>query len=242
MKKLLVFVSCVAMLLILSNMSFAQEEAVPAPCTCCYCSMIGAQTPFAYHAPKRAFGERFSAAASNCPFVQMAKAPGFQPSPQLAYAGSDAPHVRPLAARRAARQAQQAYPPYAMPVPGAVMPAPGAPPQFVGAPAIPATQMGDSNRVYQRASVGGAPVINFLSVVRQPQTYPPYAGYGYTADASGEVAYPAALPPTTMGDRNKVFQRASVGGAPVVNFMSFVRPPQAYGTYPQPEVTIIPAP
>jgi len=39
---------------------------------------------------------------------------------------------------------------------------------------LPQTRMGDSNRVQQRSRVNTAPTINFMSVVRGPHAYDPY--------------------------------------------------------------------
>ena len=197
MKKLFVLVPFFAVLLILSNVSFAQEAAAAtevAPCTCCYCT-AAAPMPFAYP-------------VSN---------------------------VRPFAARLAARPVRV----FAFAPPAAT------PPVQVENPAV---QMGDRNKVFQHSSVGGAPVINFLSLVRGvPRGYDPYAGYyGYSSPEPSLVpgapvptmsipvgpSAPMDIPPTVMGDRNKVYQRASVGGAPVINLLSVVRGvPRGYDPY-----------
>ena len=196
MKKLFVLVSCFAVLLVLSNVSFAQEEVAVevAPCTCGAAALSDA-LPFAYPyypAPRGGLGDRLAALKGKCPLAQ--KNPAFppvppqamsSPMPPQAFAGYPvgAPDMRPLAARRAARLAQQLqpYPPYQFPVAGTPQGVPFAPPAFVPGqppvPMIPATQMGDANKVLQRA--GGSPVVNFMSIVRAPQQYPPYGGYYY---------------------------------------------------------------
>jgi len=202
MKRSFVLVSCAAVLLFLSNVSFAQEvvDAEVAHGACCTCgAAVPALPVYYYPAPKSGFGDRLAALGHKCPFghkdpVIPPQVAQFQAVPQPAYAGGypGAPSVGPLAARRAARLAPQPllpYPPMPMPAPGvAPIGAPLAPHVFVAGPGagavpqLPATSMGDGNKVYQRASVGGAPVINFLSVVRAPRD--PYAGYY-------QPAYPA---------------------------------------------------
>jgi len=216
MKKLSVFVSCFAVLLVLSNVSFAQEEVVveDTPCTCC-AAHAAAPLPFAYppyYPAPHAFGGKLAALKSRC---ALAKAPVFPPPavfpPQAmplpaplpqAYAGYPygAPAMGPFAARRAARLAAQSFapqpfvpqpfvgvPPVAPVAPPAFVPAPDAA-GMVGFPQLPVNTMGSGNKVYQRASVGGAPVINFMSVVRAPYPQHPYAGYyqGYPSP----YAYP----------------------------------------------------
>jgi len=87
-------------------------------------------------------------------------------------AAAPAAQWRPLAARRAARQAAPAVP-FQMSVRG-LAPAPVA---FTPGPITPyGAAMGDSNKVYQRSSVGGAPVINvpFFSIIRAPRAYEYY--------------------------------------------------------------------
>ena len=188
MKKLSILVSCFAVLLVLSNVSFAQEEvAVAAPCTCT-CSACGAATlPFAYpsYCPAPKFGSRLSALVPKCPLASHASPCPPQalpiPAPPASVAQPGAPAVRPFAARRAARLAlQPQLPP--LPPPGMLVPPPPGPAFYPPAalPQYPNAQMGDSNKVLQH--VGGAPVINFLSVVRAPRPYgpyDPYAGYYY---------------------------------------------------------------
>ena len=222
MKKLFVLVSCFAVLLVLSNVSFAQEAAVAvegAPCACCTCTAV-APAPFAYPpfpvysayqpAPK-VLGAKCALKSKNTfapyalPFPPQAlPVPQALPMPAPAFVGYPyAPPVKPFAARRAARLAAQPMPaPMPAPIPG-LMPAPGfavAPP-MAGAPA---------------GAPGFAPAPNPFP--QQPSNY--------------------------MGDLNKVNQR--VGGAPVINLFSVVRAPRgpfdpnpytgyypAYG-YPQP--------
>jgi len=175
MKKLSILVACFAVLLVLSNVSFAQEDVVVAtvPCACCTCGAVAPALPFAYPAPK-AFGGKLAA----CP-VLAHQAPSYPPQ---ALPLPAAPAQRPFAARRTARLAQPQ--PFAAPgmfappvAPAPVAFAPGFAPAPVAAPApqYPAAQMGNSNKVLQH--VGGAPVINMFSVVRGPRAYDPYTGY-----------------------------------------------------------------
>ena len=94
-------------------------------------------------------------------------------APTFAAAAAPAHQLRPLAARRAARQAAPVAVPFQMSVRG-LAPAPVA---FTPGPVTPyGAQMGDSNKVYQRSSVGGAPVINvpFFSIIRAPRAYEYY--------------------------------------------------------------------
>ena len=174
MKKLSILVACFAVLLVLSNVSFAQEDVVVAtvPCACCTCGAVAPALPFAYPAPK-AFGGKLAA----CP-VLAHQAPSYPPQ-ALPFAP---PAQKPFAARRAARFAQPQ--PFAVPgmfappvAPAPVAFAPGFAPAPVAAPVpqYPAAQMGNSNKVLQH--VGGAPVINMFSVVRGPRAYDPYTGY-----------------------------------------------------------------
>ena len=169
MKKLFVLVPCFAVLLFLGNMSFAQEAAaidaeVP-PCTC-------------------------QAGAPALPFVY----PGYQPAVSgrivtILGKRSETRATKERGARRAARLAHQPLP---GPVPTMF------PPGFVSAPLtgaaagvvpqLPGNLMGDANKVYQRASVGGAPVINFLSVVRAPRPYYDPAVHSYQ---TSPIGYPA---------------------------------------------------
>ena len=194
MKKLSILVSCFVVLLVLSNVSFAQEEvavAEPCPCTCGACS--AAMLPFANppYCPAPKFGGRLSALVSQCPLALHAP-PQVLPAPAAPVVQPGVPAVRPFVARRAARLAQKPQlpplPPRGLFVPP---PAPGPVGGFAPAsfPQVPSAQMGDSNKVLQH--VGGAPVINFMSVVRAPRPYGPYDPYaGYY-----QSGYP--LPVTT---------------------------------------------
>lgn len=187
MKKFLILVSCFAVVLILSKVSFAQEEVVAepaAPCACCYCTTSA--LPFAYppYPAQRGFGNKFAARRSLPPQVLPQVEPVAFPYP---YGVSD---LKPLAVRRAARLAPQPQPyPVAVPVPAALPgpPAPVAPLAYAPAPSSmnthgPVGQTGQKNALFQRS---GAPMsINFLSLVRAPRD--PYAGYSF---------YPAPVQP-----------------------------------------------
>ena len=104
-----------------------------------------------------------AAADEHCACCYCATAQGF--------AAHAAPaQFRPLAARRAARQAAPTAVSFQMSVRGFTP----APVPFTPAPITPyGATMGDSNKVYQRSSVGGAPVINvpFFSIIRAPRAY-----------------------------------------------------------------------
>ena len=180
MKKLFVLVSCFALLLLLSNVSFAQEAvAEDSHCACCTCGAVAPAFPFAhpqYVAPK-AFGSRL-AHLPKCPLASKGAVAPVAAMPLPPAYAAPAPDARLFAARRAARLAQPLppFPPAVAPVPPMYAPpmyaAPGAAPQF------PAAQMGDGNKVLQRA--GGAPTISFFSIVRSPRpAYDPYAAYYY---------------------------------------------------------------
>jgi len=200
MKKLFVLVSCFAVLLVLSNVSFAQEgvAAEGAPCVCCSCPAVAPALSFAYppYPAQKTFGGRLATLTSRCALAPKAPVCPQQvlpfPAPPQAYTGCPygTPALNPRAVRRAVRLAPQ---PYAFLPPGVAVAPPVAPPVPILAPApvpqFPVAQMGDSNRVFQR--VGGAPVINFLSIVRAPRD--PYAGYYYRTPIYGypQPAVPA---------------------------------------------------
>jgi len=162
MKKLFVLVSCFAVLLIVSNVSFAQEgvAAEAVPCTC----GIVAPAFTVVHLPAH---NRFAGVRTRAAAPQVALLPA-SPHVHPAFLHA-APDARPLAARRAARLSQQPNPfqfSSATPPPPVVFESGQ---QFVQVGGLPPTYMGDSNRVLQRA--GGAPTINFLSIVRAPRPY-----------------------------------------------------------------------
>ena len=202
----MIFVSCLALSLILNKVSFAQEadvaEPVP-PCSCshCQCAAAPSALPFAYppclypschyplcHAPK-ACGCRLVAnlaarhslpVATPCP--EMAMGPVAAPVAPYPYGMSD---LSPRAVRRAARFVPQPYPypmaQYPMPVPVAVAAPPALPAPDPAVPGYaPVVQTGKRNVLRN----GDAPVINFMSIVRTPQQ--PFAGYYYP--------YPPAQP------------------------------------------------
>ena len=187
MKKLFVLVSCFAVLLFVSNVSFAQEgvavEAVPCTC-CCTCGVVAPAFAFAYspHAPKIA-SHRLGGLRARCAVATPFPAPAVMlpASPHLHPAFLHAaPDARPFAVRRAARTAapQPILQQFASFPVAAAPPAAPAAPVFLPAPAPPvqSPMIGDFNRVHQR--VGGAPVINFMSIVRAPRPYVnPYAAH-----------------------------------------------------------------
>jgi hypothetical protein len=90
------------------------------------------------------------------------------------------PAAQGLKARRAAKKAQPQGVPFQMSVRGLAAVPPVAAPVVAPAkyPLYPAAQMGDSNKVFQKTSVGGAPVVNFLSIVRAPRSYDAYPSFG----------------------------------------------------------------
>jgi len=179
MKKLMILVSCFALILILSKMSFAQDvdvvvEPVP-PCSCSHCAATPPVLPFAapypipYPYPYKPYPHRIGGLPYP-PAVGPAVAP---------YPYEVASLKTRIAARRAARLAAKSL---LAPAPVAVAPpAPVAvaPPDLPApdAAAIPGNgqvvQTGKWNSLRQRT--GDAPVINFMSIVRAPRE--PYAGY-----------------------------------------------------------------
>jgi hypothetical protein len=160
MKKYFVLVSCFVALLVLVNVSFAQQATVP-----CTCDASAQTLPFLYYTAPKTFADRLAVKRGKVPVTMVFPPQTFVAQPFAA------PPVRPVATRRAARIAQPnpfQFPPVAPPSPVFES---GQVPLHMG---LPATQMGDSNRVHQRA--GGAPTINFMSIVRAPRTtYDPYA-------------------------------------------------------------------
>jgi hypothetical protein len=186
MKKLLVLVSCVAAVLIVSNVSFAQVElaepvevAVPSACEAAPIA-VPAPAPFMYPPYPYAAPARFPLLASRRAARMLPVAPPMMAGPEALPYPPYPPAVgmRPFAARRAARMAALAQPyPMPMPVGAPAMPmvagvpvetAPGAPMTYG-----PSGQTGKRNLSFQRTGTTG-PVINFLSIVRtQPN---PYAG------------------------------------------------------------------
>ena len=190
MKKLLLLVSCCAVVLILSQVSFAQEAAVETatPCPCVGCGAVTPfATPFAYP-PQRQFGGRLAGLIGKRSFApQMLSAPASTEGPvalPYPYGISD---LRPRAVRRVARLTPQPQP-YPVPYPVAVVPpaasaqptatdtatGSGAPSTFAPGPIV---QTGALKNISVQRSGYTAPVINFLSVVRggaHPAYYPHY--------------------------------------------------------------------
>ena len=180
MKKLLLLVSFCAMVLVLSNVSFAQDAAVDpaAPCPCANCE---AATPFAapFAYPPQKLGSRLSTALMARravapqmlpPVAPVADCPAAGPIP-YPYGVSD---LRPRAVRRVARLTPQPQP-FPAPYPVAVMP-PAAPPAEVtpGAFAPGAVaQTGLRNANIQRSG-SIVPVVNFLSIIRTPYQHGGY--------------------------------------------------------------------
>ena len=196
MKKLLLFASCFAVMLILSQVSFSQALAplpppteatdeLAAPCACAQCSGTPSVVPFGYppypYVAPKAFGGRL--AERRAMRAMPIAAPAFAADPVAAPYPFTVADLKPRAVRRAARLAPQppacpypapvttAVPPVAVAAPHAAVPAGMAMyPQGPG----PAGQIGQKNTLFQRTGTSG-PVINFLSIVRTPRD--PYAGY-----------------------------------------------------------------
>jgi len=187
MKKSLILVSCFVVTLILSPVSFAQEEAA-AP--------FAPTLPYTYMAPApKLFGGKFAALAGKrlrAPLVL----PVAAADPACAADASVAPVALPYpygisdvkrsAVRRVARLTQPKYVPYPVPVPYAVTPpVAGEPVEGVAAGAGPGSSsifapgpIAQTGRVNYSSQRSGGPVINLMSIVRQPRTPfdPPY-GY-----------------------------------------------------------------
>ena len=167
MKKLLLLVSCFAVILILSKVSFA-EEAVAADAATCPCEVSSSALPFAYppYPFHRGFDGRFVArrfaAPQALPLPEPLESPAAAAFP-YPYGISD---LKSRAVRRAARLTPKPQP-YPVAVPVAVAPPVATADSDVGAYAPgPVSQWGKKNYSVQRS---GAPVINFLSVVRGPR-------------------------------------------------------------------------
>jgi hypothetical protein len=192
MKKLLLFASCFAVTLILSQVSFSQAltplphptevaDVTAAPCPCAQCT--GAQSMVPYGCPPapapRIFGGKLAAFGERRAMRSMPlAAPAFAADPVAMPYQFSVSDLKPRAIRRAARLVPQPQPypvpaaiphPVAVPAPHAVVPA-GMPMYPPG----PAGQVGQKNTLLQRTGTSG-PVINFLSIVRTPRD--PYAGY-----------------------------------------------------------------
>ena len=176
MKKLLLLVSCCAMVLVLSKMSFAQEAAVEAaaPCPCVNCGVDAPLVaPFAYP-PQRQFGNRLTALMARRS-VAPQMLPPVAPGPECVAAHGPLPYpygvsdLRPRAVRRVARLTPQPVP-QPVPYPVAVVP-PVAPPVDMTPGAYapgPIAQTGLRNTSIQRSG-SVVPVINFLSIIRAPR-------------------------------------------------------------------------
>ena len=193
MKKLFLLISCFAVVLVLSNVSFAAEEAAACPAAPCVCSNCDcAAFPFDYP-PQRFFGGKFAAFAGKCPLGHRAPQalPCFEPCAPEACAPAPYPYPYSNAYLRAVRRVARLAPPPVMPYP---VPAPRAmavprprmmaPPPVAAAaapPAMPtfAANVGQTGKINYMSQKASAPVINFLSVVRGgPRSpYDPYAGY-----------------------------------------------------------------
>jgi hypothetical protein len=185
MKKLMILVSCFALIFVLSNVSFAQDADVAepaAPCSCsqCQCAAAPSALPFAYPpcpCPPyhKAFGTRLATLVARrhalpfaAPYPEVAMGPVTAPVAPYPYGISD---LKPRAIRRAARLAPRPQP-YPVPVPVAVAAPPALPAPDPAVPGYaPIVQTGRRN--LQRN--GDAPVINFMSIVRTPRD--PFAGY-----------------------------------------------------------------
>jgi len=157
MKKYFVLVSCFVALLVLINVSFAQQATVAAtvPCTCD--AAVAPAFPFFYHPAPRTFADRLA--------VRRGQVPVAVAFPPQAFVG------QPIPTRRAARTVRIAQP---SPVPFS--------PVVAEADQVPAQiglPMGSSNRVLQR-NHNGARTLNFMSFVITPQSgFYPYLERGY---------------------------------------------------------------
>jgi hypothetical protein len=166
MKKLLVLASCFAVILILSNVSFAQETeaasvdaATPCPCT--------ERTPSAFPftpPPHNSSGSHFAG--------QAPQASPFDPSVRVrTHYRVTYTYGQDRAARRAARFAPPPFLPYATGGTAASDSDAG----LTFAPGAVA-QTGHKNALIQRSN-SSSPVINFLSVVRGTPRYFDAAAY-----------------------------------------------------------------
>jgi len=194
MKKVFVLVSCVAVVLILSNVSFAQSEEAPVPDP----SQLSVQQIIAESQPDGAVIWR-PAAPQALPF-------GYPPYPMVdGYPAYGIPYSYPRAPRRlgsrfGSRFAPPPFQPHQLPVPGAVpgavplhVPPMVAPPMTLGQVpqlqetlgAVPAVSSQQQPTVYYRPT----PVKNFMTLMMSPRPYigyDPYAGY---------PPYPGYIPP-----------------------------------------------
>jgi len=146
MKKILLLVSCCAVLLIMSNVSVAQEAAVPA-CPCQMVAAPGVALPFNH--PGLSVNSR-----------ELRRLTAVQ--------GRIAARQMRLEARYAVPQIQYPF----MPAAGeGVFAGSTEVPGFMSG----VVQTGRRNNNTQRVASNNAPVINFMSLVRGPQpVYPPY--------------------------------------------------------------------
>jgi hypothetical protein len=177
MKKMLLLVSCVAVLLIFSNVSFAQEAAVVGS-DAYPCVAEPAAFPFAFP-PHRPFGSRLAALADR----RVARAQVMMPYPgdptvmPVAYPYGLA-DLKPRSVRRVAKLTAPPKPPRAVfrPYP-MVIPAAAAGASEAGGAGLtyapgPVGQTGFRNVLNQKSN-SSSHVINFLSVVRAPRDYYP---------------------------------------------------------------------
>jgi len=154
MKKFFVLVSCFVALLVLVNVSFAQQAtvAVTVPCACD--ATVAPAFPFFYHPVPRTFADRHA--------VRRGLTPVAVAFPPQTFVG------QPVPTRRAVRLAQTSPVPFS--------------PVVAEADQVPAQiglPMGSSNRVFQR-SHNGSRTINFMSFVVAPQSgFYPYLERGY---------------------------------------------------------------
>ena len=180
MKKLSLLISCVVAMLIVSNTSFAAEEAVADPATTCTCSDCSA-VPFAYPPAQKVFGNRL---ADRKRSQVSALAPQAQ-------AGEQSLPFAVNASRRDARRASRAVPApffaFAPPVVTQEGEADGGKVKapvinfmsIVGTPRYPyAVPPQDFAAIAGQGGKVKAPVVNFMSIVRAPRPndgkYPGY--------------------------------------------------------------------
>jgi len=175
MKKLFLLLAFFATILILSKVSFAAEEVAvdsTVPCACPHCGCSEA-LPFAnppYPQP-RIFGNRLAAFANRNPIAHRTPQVwlGAEPSE---VSEADVTYPYPHANFRARRAARLASPPFQVPGAGAAQPV------VIDASDMPgvATSFGRAGRMSNAHPHVPGPVINFLSAVRTPHPYDPYAG------------------------------------------------------------------